>query len=477
MREETKKKSLALLSLCLTIAFAIALGWGIMQYRSLQQTKIEAENQYKRALNDLVTDLDEIETSMAKAKLANSTTQKVLYFGETWKGSDSAVNKFGQLPADEVGISYVDTLINQVGDFSKSMTKKIASGQIMTAAEWKIFNDMQGEVIDVHRAVQNVANSFYAENLNWVDKAPGLLNKIGLGKNLQTAAQGGESSQEQNKGNSQEGALPSEQTPTSVRGGLKQLDASLQKYPPFTYQGDLDKHFVEKPLGLPAREIDEKRAVAVAASFLSKIGYTGAAPKVTGLSQEPMGGFNLTYKDAYIEVSKKGGVVTYFRDQRMIEERRVDTAKANDHTLATLTKLGWDVIISSTQDFGSYLEIDAVPRENGVKLYPDKVRLTVALDNAELTGFDANPYYAYHHDRKLQKRLNLEQAKAKLNDNFKVLENSMAVISQQGNQEAFCYEFRGTAFGEEYLVYINAENGSEEKISRVVNTPRGKLIQ
>jgi spore germination protein len=99
------------------------------------------------------------------------------------------------------------------------------------------------------------------------------------------------------------------------------------------------------------------------------------------------------------------------------------------------------------------------------------------MDNGEVIGFDANPYYAYHHDRQLNAKLTLEEAKAKLNKNFKILENRLAVISKVGTEEAFCYEFRGTAFGEEYLIYINAVDGSEEKISRVVDTPRGKLIQ
>ncbi|NLI92978.1 MAG: peptidase M4 [Peptococcaceae bacterium] len=472
MREETKKKILSLLTVTFVIAFALSLGWGIYQFRMLKEYKIETENQYKRALNDLVNNLDEVETSMSKVSVANSTAQKVLYLGETWKGSESAVSKMGQLPADEVGISYIDTLMNQVSDFSKAMTRKVASVENMTGQEQDMFNDMHERVIEVNRAVQDISSQFYAENLAWVDKPPGLLQKMGIGKLLKTDAQGNESGAEKNQGGEE-----AKQAATSVRGGLKQLDASLQKYPPFTYQGELDKHYVEKPLGLPSGDINEGKALLVAKDFLSDIGYSGAAPQVTGLSQGPMGGFNITYKDAYLEVSKKGGVVTYFRDQREISERQMDVKKAVDQAYTTLQKLGWNLVVTSSQDFGNYVQVDAVAQENAVRLYPDKVRLTIAMDNGQLTGFDANPYYAYHHDRKLNKVLTLEQAKAKLNKNFKITENRMALISKLGTDEALCYEFRGTALGEEYLVYINAVDGSEEKISRIVNTPRGKLIQ
>jgi len=473
MKEETKKKLLSLLSLTFAIGFALSLGWGIYEFRMLKEYKIETENQYKRALNDLVTTLNEVETSMSKVKVANSPAQKVLYLGETWKGSEDAVSKLSQLPADEVGISYVDTLVNQVGDFSKAMTKKVASVEDMNGKEQDIFNDMHERVIEVNRAVQQLSQQFYAENLAWVDKPPGLLQKMGIGKKLQTAAQGEES----NGDNQKAGKEATQETPTSVRGGLKQLDASLQKYPPFTYQGELDKHYVEKPLGLPPGEINESKAVSVAKDFLKKIGHDDATPQVTGLSQSPLGGFDLTYKDVYLEVSKKGGVVTFYRDQREINDRQFDVKKAIDKAYSTLNKLGYKLVVTATQDLGSYIQVDAVAQENGIRLYPDKIRLTVAMDNGELIGFDANPYYAYHHDRKLNQVLTLEQAKAKLNKNFKILENRLALISKLGTDEAFCYEFRGTAFGEEYLVYINALDGSEEKISRVVDTPRGKLIQ
>jgi len=477
MKENTKKKGLSLLSLSLAIAFALSLGWGIYEFRMLKEYKIETENQYKRALNDLVSTLNELETSMSKVKVANSPSQKVLYLGQTWKGSDSAVSKLGQLPADEVGISYIDTLVNQVGDFSKAMTKKVASVETMSAEEQDTLNNMHERVIEVNRAVQQISNQFYAENLSWVDKPPGLLKKMGFGKILQTAAQGGENGADKKntEGEQKEGG---EATPTSVRGGLKQLDASLQKYPPFTYEGELDKHFVEKPLGLPAGEINENKAASVAKDFLGKLGHDGATPQVSGLSQGPLGGFDLTYKDIYMEVSKKGGVVTFFRDQRAIDDRKMDAKKAVENAYAILKKLGWNLVVTSTLDFGSYIQIDAVAEdEGGVRLYPDKVRLTMAMDNGELTGFDANPYYSYHHDRKLNKLLTVNDAQAKLNPNFKIIEYREALISKLGTDEAFCYEFRGTAFGEEYLVYINALDGSEEKISRVVESPRGRLIQ
>ena len=476
MNDEKRKKLDSWLSITFALALAVSLAWGAYEYQLLQEYKVATENQYKRAFNDMVTSLNEVETSIAKAKVANSPALKSLYMGETWKGCDSAASNLGQLPADEIGLSYVDTVINQVGDFSRTMTRKVASGEVMTAKELALLEDMHARIIDVNRASQKLSQQVYSEKLAWIDKPEGLLGKMGFGKKdenedenetVQTAAQG-----EESKGKEQQ--KPS----SSVRSGLNQLSETLQKHPPFDYEGEMDNHYVEKPLALPKEEVDEKKAISVAKDFLQKIGYKDASPELSGLSQGPMGGFNFKYNDTFLEVTKQGGVVTIYRDRRETNERKLGLEETVEKAKDILEKLGWSsMAITTTQDLGDTFQIDAVLLQGGVKAYPDKLRLIIATDNGQLVGFDSTPYYAFHHDRDFNRVISLEEARAKLDKNFQVTESSMAVIPKIGTQEAYCYEFIGTSYEEEYVVYINATNGSEEKISRVIQTPRGKLLQ
>ena len=51
----------------------------------------------------------------------------------------------------------------------------------------------------------------------------------------------------------------------------------------------------------------------------------------------------------------------------------------------------------------------------------------------------------------------------------------MAVIPTEWKTEKLCYEFKGKENDTEYLVYINAENGEEEQILIITNTPNGVL--
>ena len=101
----------------------------------------------------------------------------------------------------------------------------------------------------------------------------------------------------------------------------------------------------------------------------------------------------------------------------------------------------------------------------------------IALDNGQLVGFDAVPYYAFHHPRTFPAKISMDQAVRKLRPNFQVLESRLAVIAKSGNQEVYSYEFRGRYQGEEYLIYLNASTGAEEKIQRILKTPRGEFLQ
>ena len=45
------------------------------------------------------------------------------------------------------------------------------------------------------------------------------------------------------------------------------------------------------------------------------------------------------------------------------------------------------------------------------------------------------------------------------------------------SQEILCYELRGTAEGQEYLVYLNAETGAAEEILQVVVEEEGEAVR
>ncbi|HEY8875485.1 MAG TPA: PepSY1/2 domain-containing protein [Desulfosporosinus sp.] len=445
----------------LTAALLISLGWGFNEYRLAGDYRLVAENNNHRALIDFSSHLDQLETDMAKGNVASNPTQKILYLSQISSKSDAALKDFAQIPAEQVGLSYIGQFLVQAGEFSRTLTQRIAAGGQLSAQEDKTLNDWHEQLMPINQKVQDLIVRMDTENLVWTDPAPTLRQRLGFGgtKIAEAAADGSE--------------IPAK----SVRSGLDQLDASLQKLPPFTYTGEFATRVVPKPLGLPTGTVTQDQAQVIAQEFLGKIGYNNSTPVFSANSQGLLGGYTWNYKEAYLDVSQQGGVVTFYRDQRSIEPRKLSQEDATAKAKAVMISLGWQLVLTSSEDFGSYVQYDFVAEKEGVRIYPDKVRLMIALDNGQLVGFDSVPYYSFHQARNFPPKITMEQAVKKLRPNFQVTEKRLAVIAKSGNQDVYCYEFRGKYQGEEYLLYLDAATGAEEKIQRILKTPRGEFIQ
>jgi len=445
----------------LGLALILSLAWGFTEYRQAAGLEVVAENQYQRSFRDFASHLDQLETDLAKGRVAATPGQKVLYLSQAGSISEAAVKDLAQLPAEENGLSYIGEFLNRAGDFTRTLAYQISMGHTPTVEDEKTLAEVHERLLTVNQTVQDLLYRVDTEGLAWVDKKPFLNRLIGFWQ----------------AGTAEAAAEGADGPASSVRSGLDQLNASLQKLPPFSYVGEYESRSVKEPLGLPKQEVDKDTALKAAKEFLSKIGYPENNLQFSGISQGPLGVYIFTQDNLFLTVSKRGGKVLIYRDQRDLNERTMDARQGKEKVAQTLKELDWNMVLTSTEDFGGYLQLEYVTEENGVRYYPDKLRITVALDKGQIIAYDATPYYAYHQKRSFVPKLTLEQAKAKLRQGFQIKENRLAVIPVIGNKEVLAYEFRGIYQDEEYLVYINAQTGVEEKIQRIIKTPRGEYLQ
>lgn len=120
--------------------------------------------------------------------------------------------------------------------------------------------------------------------------------------------------------------------------------------------------------------------------------------------------------------------------------------------------------------------INYAATQNDVILYPDLIKVKVALDNGEVLGMETTGYLNNHTERKLDNiKITKEEAKKSLNKNLQIESEGLAVIPTQWQTEILCYELKGKVEQREFLVYINCENGREEDILIITNTPNGTL--
>ena len=114
--------------------------------------------------------------------------------------------------------------------------------------------------------------------------------------------------------------------------------------------------------------------------------------------------------------------------------------------------------------------------QNDVVVYSDLIKVKVALDNGEILGIETSGYLNNHTQRDTSKiKISKKEAKKTLNKNLQISSEGLAIIPTEFKTEILCYEFKGNVDGKDFLVYINAENGREEDILIITNTPNGTL--
>ena len=186
---------------------------------------------------------------------------------------------------------------------------------------------------------------------------------------------------------------------------------------------------------------------------------------------------NMNQENITLSISKKGGFIVYMNSDKQIDYEKIGIEEANKKAKEYLEKNGF-----SNMQQTYYLKNNGVMTINyaysqeGVLMYPDLIKVKVALDDGQILGIETTGYLNNHTERNISKvKISKEQARGKLNKKLNIQGEVLAVIPTEWKTEILCYEFKGKVEDTEYLVYINAENGEEEQILIITNTPNGQL--
>ena len=98
------------------------------------------------------------------------------------------------------------------------------------------------------------------------------------------------------------------------------------------------------------------------------------------------------------------------------------------------------------------------------------------MDTGEVLGMEAQSYFSSHIERNFGKsKISMKQARDSINKNIEILSAGKAVIPTDFKTEILTYEFKGRVEDKEFLIYINVENGHEEEIFMIIDSPNGVL--
>ena len=172
----------------------------------------------------------------------------------------------------------------------------------------------------------------------------------------------------------------------------------------------------------------------------------------------------------FAEISQQDGELLRFDYYEDCVEENFDIENAETIAENFLERLGYDDMeVVRVRQNGTTADFSFVYEDEDVVFYPDEILIKVCRTRGLVTGMDATKYLKNHKDRvEVNPKISLAEAYGKLYKELEVESSRLAVVkTARGERPA--YEFL-CSYGENmYLLYLDADTGSEISIVNVNN--------
>lgn len=436
----------------IVVLLAVIIGLGIFTYKKQMEYRTANENDYNMAFYELVDYVQNVEKYLAKSLISTTPEHGAETLTHVWREADLAQSYLARLPIENESLSNTAKFLNQVSDYSFSLSRKNINKEPLTEEDLKNLTDLHNYSVELENTLNQLSEDMNQGRISW-----GELTK----KATPVFAQ---------------------QVSNLSKDSFSNLEENFHEYAGLIYDGAFSEHLTSnEKKGLTGEDISEEKAKEIAENFIGKekikeINSQGLSENADIPAYDFMVKTN-NEQDIWISITKKGGHVIFMNCNRSVEAETLSQEEAD--------KIGKEFLDS--KEFKNmketyYLKQDGVVtinyayEQNGVIMYPDLVKLKVALDNGEILGIETTGYLNSHEERSLtEPKISMDEAKKILNKDLKIESEGRAIIPTQWQTEVECYEFKGKVDDTEFLVYINTQTGKEEDILVIVNTPNGTL--
>lgn len=429
----------------LSIAVLGSAYWGYKEHQEKNAVLIQAENNYQRAFHDLSYRVDQLHDKIG-ATLAMNTRQSLSpALADVWRITSEAQSDVGQLPLALMPFNKTEEFLAGISDFSYRAAVRDLEKDPLTEKEYDTLKSMYSRAADIQKELRNVQNLVLNNNLRWMD--------------VELALASGQ-----------------KQADNTIIDGLKTVEENVKSYSETDFGATKTSTNTKAGFDkLEGKEISKKEAAAVAKKFVEN---EVADIKVTENGEGSDFGFYSVSMDdkeqkvdINMDITKKGGHPIYLVQNREIKNKKISLNQATEHASDFLKKHGFkDLDLFESAQYDNIGVFSFVSVIDGVRIYPDAIRMKVALDNGEVIGFSARDYLAAHKQREIPSpKISKEEASKMLNPSLDVQEDRLAIIPNEFGEEVLCYEFLGTIENDTYRIFINAENNREEKVEMLKN--------
>ena len=424
-------------------ALVVLAGFVYRNYRVAEDYKLQLTNTYKHAFSEVSESANSIDTALKKALCAGSCEMVTSLSDEVYGRAVSARLALSELPTSTGALDRTAAFITRVGDWSRAMSRKAATGEQLTEEEYRTLTQFSATASELSLSLAALADELTGGDERLFDVESDALFSSRFRKNAQKS---------------------------TFSGGIEQVESELPISPDIVYDGPFSSHIdLRTPKMTDGRgALSQDEAGGIASRFLgvqrTTVRYDcecdGGVPCYTFTAQR--GGASVS-----ANITKNGGYPLDVISSRVVQNAVIAPDAAAGLAARFLEKHGYsNMKMTWYASQNNIATVNFAAAQGDVVCYPDLVKVSIALDNGEVTGFEARGYVMNHVLRTMpEERVSERSATARVSPRLHVVGHQMAIIPTAGLNEVYCHEFKcETPSGGKCLVYLNAVNGCEERI-------------
>lgn len=406
------------------------MDFGSYCYSLSSENSIAQENKYNYSFSEVVNYINNIENYLAKAMISKSTTHSAETLNKIWADSNLAIVYFENIPFVNEGSNKSIKFLNQVSDYCYTLSRKSLNGEELTEDDFANLKTLYNYSLNLKNVLNELSRELNNGTISWED--------------LNTKTD-----------------LAFEEEYINI---FSSIESNFDDYEGLIYDGAYSDYVKQtEKLGLTGDDIDEETAKSKVQDFFENQGIKEITSNGI-INGDDIESYSFTLKteqneDISVEVSKKGGWFVNVLSDKDVKEEKISAEEAVELGKDYLSKMGYSSMRETYYTkLQNIITVNYAYYENNITMYPDLIKVKIALDDGDILGMEAAGYLNNHIARQnLNVGISLDEAKSKLNKNLEILSEGLAVIPEESTkEEIFCYEFKGKVENREFLVYINA---------------------
>ena len=435
----------------IVVLFSIIIVLGLYTYKKQREFRQASENSYNMAFYEVVDYVQNVEVYLAKSLITNSPESGAESLANVWREANLAMGYLAQLPIESNELANTSKFLNQVSEYSYSLYTKNIKGQELTEDDMKNIKSLHQYSVELENTLNQLSADINEGRIKW-----GELTKKGT-------------------------VAFAQQVSNISKDSFSNLEQTFHEYSGLIYDGAFSEHITRKEkVGLTGEKIDEETAKNKATELFNNSNINEVTSY--GRSEGDINSYNFGIKfnddfTATVSISEKGGHVIYMERNRDITTEIISQEEADKKAKEYLEQKGFKNMKETYYlKQSGIVTINYAYVQDNVIMYPDLIKVKVALDNGEILGIETSGYLNSHTKRDLKEpKVTKEKAKDSLNKDLTIESEALAMIPTEWQTEVLCWEFEGNMDGMDFIVYVNAETGKEEDILIITNTPNGTL--